>query len=195
MRPPTLTTSSWAWRPLSSLTISLSGTVSVFVRSLSPDAFTFLRPFAPRELPRFTATMDALTPDRRFFDAFERDVRTPSLRPGLSVLRTRTSSHSASNHLMRPDIAFARYPSACRTSFGLCRRSGLRPSLAGSPMHPAESSSHWKGQSLPALRTSRSPPVALHLASRRRSYFQLRAGERLPGVDLHHSVLIRLQTH
>src|ERR1700734_640487 len=65
---------------------------------------------------------------------------------------------------------------------------GLRHLLAGSPPHPAESSSL-------ALRTGHSPPVALHLASRRRSYFQLRAGERLPGVDLHHSDLLRFQTH
>src|SRR5262252_3834276 len=35
------------------------------------------------------------------------------------------------------------------------------------------------------LRTGRSPPVALHLASRRRSYSRLRAGELLPEGDFH----------
>jgi len=37
-------------------------------------------------------------------------------RPGLSVSRTRTSDHSASNHLVHPDTALSRYPSACRAS-------------------------------------------------------------------------------
>ena len=45
---------------------------------------------------------------------------------------------------------------------------GLRHCLAGSPRRPAESSSL-------ALRTDRSPPVALHPASRRRSYLRLRS--------------------
>ena len=35
------------------------------------------------------------------------------------------------------------------------------------------------------LRTARSPPVALHPASRRRSYFQFQAGERMPETDFH----------
>src|SRR6185437_11205001 len=46
-----------------------------------------------------------------------------------------------------------------------------------------------------SLRTDPSPPVALHLASRPRSYFQLRAGERMPGEDLHLSDLVHSQTH
>jgi hypothetical protein len=41
------------------------------------------------------------------------------------------------------------------------------------------------------LRTGRSPPVALHLALRQRSYFQLRAGECVPEEDLHLSVPTR----
>jgi len=65
---------------------------------------------------------------------------------------------------------------------------GLRHWSAGSPRPQAESGSQ-------SLRTGRSPPVALHLASRRRSYLQLRAGERLPEVDLHHPDLVRSQTH
>ena len=55
--------------------------------------------------------------------------------------------HSASRYLMRLDIALPRYPSACPASpgrlplEGIWRGSGLRPPLAGSPRHPAESSS------------------------------------------------------
>jgi hypothetical protein len=45
------------------------------------------------------------------------------------------------------------------------------------------------------LRTGGSPSMALHLASRRRSYRWVRAGERLPGEDLHLSVMAPLQAH
>src|SRR5665213_2028335 len=54
---------------------------------------------------------------------------------------------SASKYLMGLDIALSRYPSACRASSRSCLRiglfagSGLRHWLAGSPSHPAESSS------------------------------------------------------
>ena len=47
-----------------------------------------------------------------------------------------------------------------------------KQSLAGSPQRSAESSSL-------ALRTNRSPPVALHPASRRRSYFRLQSARTL----------------
>jgi hypothetical protein len=66
---------------------------------------------------------------------------------GLSVSCTRPSDHSASKHLMCPGIALSRYPSACRASLARydfvahLRGSGLRLRLAGSPAHPAESSS------------------------------------------------------
>ena len=45
------------------------------------------------------------------------------------------------------------------------------------------------------LRTDVSPPVALHPASRRRSYLRLQAGERLPGGDLHPSDRVHFQAH
>jgi hypothetical protein len=45
------------------------------------------------------------------------------------------------------------------------------------------------------LRTGRSPPVAPHPASRRRSYFRLQAGERLPEEDSHLSDTARSQAH
>ena len=45
------------------------------------------------------------------------------------------------------------------------------------------------------LRTGHSPPVALHPASRRRSYGRLQAGEGLPEEDLHLSDKVRLQAH
>ncbi len=44
-------------------------------------------------------------------------------------------------------------------------------------------------------RTDRSPPVAPHPASRRRSYIRLQAGERLPEEDSHLSDQTRFQAH
>ena len=41
----------------------------------------------------------------------------------------------------------------------------------------------------------RSPPVAPHPASRRRSYSWLQAGERIPEEDLHLSDQTRFQAH
>ena len=46
-----------------------------------------------------------------------------------------------------------------------------------------------------ALRTGRSPPVAPHPDSRRRSYHRLQAGERVPEEDSHLSDQTHLQTH
>ncbi len=59
-------------------------------------------------------------------------------------------------------------PPRCGRPFRGRASLGLRHWLAGSPRRSAESSSL-------ALRTNRSPPVALHPASRRRSYLRLRA--------------------
>ena len=119
--------------------------------------------------------MAPLTPDRV----------SPS-RSGLFASCVRTSGHSASNHLMAPPIALTRYPSASTASGSL--RSGLHLKRAGSPNHPAESSSL-------ALRTGHSPPDAPHPASRRRSFGRLQAGERLPEEDFHLPVRTHLQTH
>jgi len=77
------------------------------------------------------------------------------------------------------DVAFARYPSAHRVS----RRFGSRFRLysAGSPALAGRIE-------FVILQMDRSPPAALHPASRRRSCSRLQAGERIPGGDLHPSV-------
>ena len=85
-----------------------------------------------------------------------------------------------------PIAAFARYPSARWLS--RFRRSRLHHSLAGSP------DTHGRFEFV-ILRTGRSPPVALHPASRRRSYSRLQAGERMPEEDFHLSVHARSQAH
>ena len=45
------------------------------------------------------------------------------------------------------------------------------------------------------LRTGRSPPVASHPASRRRSYDRIHAGERIRGEDLHLTIHVRSRAH
>ena len=77
------------------------------------------------------------------------------------------------------DAAFARYPSARRISRLLGSRLHLR--FAGSPALTGRIE-------FVNLRMDRSPPVAPHPASRRRSYSRLQAGERLPEGDFHPSV-------
>src|SRR6266436_3897089 len=146
---------------------------------------TFLHPFAPPALPGFIATTSAVTP------AWRRDSETRSAPCGgrylESFLLLRHAGLLASRVLslqslpspttpLPPMIAFAPNPSA---SWASCsHRSGLRLSTAGSPVSVAESS-------LLSLRTTPSPPVASHPASRRRSYGWLQAGVGLPEEDLH----------
>ena len=67
---------------------------------------TFLRPFAPRPLRRFPATMDALTPDRRALRTLIRGIELPSCPDQVSLVHTaRPSIHPVTKHLTRPAIA------------------------------------------------------------------------------------------
>ncbi len=106
--------------------------------------------------------------------------------PGLPDSCTRPSHRSVANHLTRPSIALSRCPSACWAS---CHwqvgASPLASQFAAAPGRLA----------FVILRTDSSPPVALHPASRRRSYLQLQAGERMPGGDLHPSDRVHSQAH
>jgi hypothetical protein len=68
-------------------------------------ASTFLRPFAPQALPRFPATMDALTPARLALRHTSHEHQPFSEQVSL-VHMTRPSLHSVTNHLTRPAIAF-----------------------------------------------------------------------------------------
>ena len=111
-------------------------------------ASTFLRPFAPRALPRFVARMDALTPGRPALRILIRDnEHRPCTHPGLLVSCIEPSDRSASNHLMPPagfGLVFPRsLPRGLSTASlsGTTASLGLRLHLAGSPRHPAESSS------------------------------------------------------
>jgi len=93
--------------------------------------------------------------------------------------------HSVSKHLMDPCRRFRTLPlTATASRF----RSRLRPGFAGSPITPGRIE-------FVNLRTGRSPPAALHPASRRRSCSWLQAGERIPEEDFHLSDHLRFQAH
>jgi len=83
-----------------------------------------------------------------------------------------------------PGAALPRYPSARRASL----RFGLRLYYAGSPA--------TRGRiEFVILRTGRSPPVAPHPVSPRRSYSRFQAGERMLGEDFHLSDRARSRAH
>jgi len=68
---------------------------------------TFLRPFAPRPLRRFPATMDALTPDRWALRTLIRGNELPSCPDQVSLVHlARPSMHSVTNHPACSDVAF-----------------------------------------------------------------------------------------
>jgi hypothetical protein len=112
-------------------------------------------------------------------------------RAGLPALRVWPSEHSAPNHLARPRHRFNTQPLSV-TGFlkPECPdfESRLRP-------FPSRLAARPGRNGFVILRTARSPPVALHLASRRRSYVQLQAGVCMPEEDSHLSDQTRLQAH
>jgi hypothetical protein len=68
---------------------------------------------------------------------------------------------------------------------------GLRHYIVGSPRQTAESSSRWLETFQLLLRTNRSPPVAFHPASRRRSYVWLQG----PNPTLTGTYTLPVQQH
>ena len=152
-------------------------------RRLERHVSTFLHPLAPPALPGFLATMGALTPGRPALRVLLRDNELRLWRrPGLPAFCHRTVR---SFRLQPPTVAPTRFWGfpcrAYRTTslwppFGGHASVGLRLWQAGSPRRSAESSSL-------AIRTTRSPPVALPPASRRRSYLWLQ-GTRRPWQGL-----------
>jgi len=115
--------------------------------------------------------MDALTSGRPALRPLVGHEHRPNRRPALFASRVGPSEHSVPNHQVVPAVAFSHNPSA-RQAF---RASPLPSRLADRPSR--------NGFAL--LRTARSPPVASHPASRRRSYYQFQAGVCMPDEDFH----------
>jgi len=154
---------------------------------LDPDPSTSLRSLRSRSittLPRYYGRSDSCPPGSSClpaegFPSSRREQVSLVHVLGLPILPSPATRCA-------PVVAFARYPSARRAS--RFSGSGLRRPLGGSPAAPGRIE-------FVILRTDRSPPAALHLASRRRSCSRLQAGERLPGEDLHLSDHVRFQAH
>ena len=107
---------------------------------------TFLRPFAPRALPRFPTTMDALTPARPVLRLSTQNEHRPYNGQVSLVHMTQASLHSVTKHLTRPTTAFRCPPSVMgsldQRSTPSLSRSGLRLESGGSSLRTAESCSH-----------------------------------------------------
>jgi hypothetical protein len=133
-------------------------------------------PFAPSPLRDFLATTGALTP------------AGPSPTTGqVSLIHVSDLPIPPSPTTPQAlDADFVRYPSSRRVS--RLRRSRLHLFPAGSPTLTGRIE-------FVILRMDRSPPVAPHPASRRRSYSWLQAGERIPEEGFHLSDQTRFQAH
>jgi len=136
----------------------------------------FLRPFAPPALPGFHATTDALTPAWRLFVPDQRAMNT--------ALSTQVSLCQVQYLPTLPSPNTPRRP-ACLVWFHHAGLPEVTPQR-GASSPPRDRCVIWVSPfasrlttttgriAFVILRTSRSPPVALHLASQRRSYVRLR---------------------
>ena len=148
------------------------------VRWFGHHAFIFLRPFAPPVLTGFNATMDALTP-------------VPGSGclsgTGFPVSFVAPSVHSAANHPLPSRCAIWGFlTSGLPSSTPLKVRRVLADHASwASPLASRLATATSRiafaaaDRNQPLLRTGRSPPVAPHPVSRRRSYHRLR-GTRHP---------------
>jgi hypothetical protein len=171
-------------------------------------ASTSLRPFAPRALPRFLATMDALTPAGRLFGLLGHELRSgPGGSPCLSrppfppfcPQPPRHPSHGIcarsrflSARGLRPENPAARQ----RDILPLGSWPGLRTALAGSPVGAAES-----GSRCVMLIMSRCYGRVVHLRQLSTSCchdavaFGYRPVNARPGGDFHPAVWAPSQAH
>ncbi len=143
------------------------------VRSFGHRPFISLRPFAPPALTGFIATMNALTP------APGSDCLTGA---GIPVCFAVPSVHSASNHPLPSRCVIWGFvssglPSKATRGLTSCH---LRDHASWASPFPSRLATatgriEFAAADLrqPILRTGRSPPVAPHPASRRRSYLRL----------------------
>ena len=130
-----------------------------------PHTSTFLSPFAPRPLRRFSARMRTLTP---------RQVSPLSRSPRFTSHVTQ--NHSASKHPTPPHRRFHTLP---LSSMGFPSRGpGFTIGLQVRRERQAESSSSACGL-IPHLRLLSTPPRGDAVT------FGFQAGERMPGEDLH----------
>ena len=148
---------------------------------------TSLPPLTPSPLRDFTATMEALTPVGPVLrHPTSGNMNAVSICQQVSLIHVSDLPIPLSpNTPQALAVDFSRYPSSRRVSHS-----------RGSRLHLRYAGSTLTGRiEFVILRMDRSPPVAPHPASRRRSYSWLQAGERLPEEDFHLSDHLRFQAH
>ena len=154
-----------------------------------PSASTFLRSLRSRPvtaLLRYYGRCDSCPLRRGSARVISRRPPDRLLHGQVSLIHvTRSSDPSVSNHPCAPTVVFSRYPSTPWAS--RCR-------VWASPF-PGRLASRTGRIEFLIVRMGRSPPVAPHAVSRRRSYLWLQAGERLPGKDFHLPNHARFQAH
>jgi len=137
---------------------------------------------------RFLARTDPLPPVRAALRLFPEHEHRPSPhRTGLPPSRPhplwpfrRQSPDGPASSLLRATLQ---------------RGARTESPLSDFAFYPAGSSDASGRIAFVILRTGPPPPIAPHAASRRRSYRQFQAGERMPGEDLHLSGCVRLEAH
>ena len=146
--------------------LALTGTVARWLSAcLSVTPSTFLSPFAPRPLRRFSARMGTLTP---------RQVSCPTEVSPLHVTR-----RSRPFCLQSPNAPHRRFHTLPLSSMGLPSRGpGFTLGLQARRSRQAESSSSTCGL-VPHLRLLSTPPLGDAVT------FGFQAGERMPGEDFH----------
>ena len=160
---------------------------SVRSANLFDRTSTFLHPFARRPLRRFYATMDALTPGRSALrlGAHEHRPNTPQV----------SRIHLPDLPTIPPPTTWCAQPSLSHAT----PQRGWLPSPGGEAVWVSPFASKLTATpgriEFVILRTGRSPPVALHLASLRRSYSRLQTGERLSEEDLHLPNRVNFPSH
>ena len=131
--------------------------------------------------------MDALTPADPALRSSTSNMNTVSIYQQVSLIHVSDLPIPPSPTTPQAlDADFTRYPSSRRVS--RLRRSRLHLVPAGSPTLTGRIE-------FLIVRMDRSPPVAPHPVSRRRSYSWLQAGERIPEEDFHLSNQTRFQAH
>jgi hypothetical protein len=136
---------------------------------------TFLRSFARRALPRVVAHMNVLTPEQPALRILIRDnERRAYLRSGLLASCIKPSDRSASKHLLSSlgfGLVLSRELTARSADRIPCGDHGV---IWASPLASRLATTTGRIEFV-ILRTSHSPPVALHPLSRGRSYVRLRS--------------------
>jgi hypothetical protein len=165
------------------------------LRRLSPSVLTqrvmSMVFFQPTRIERFhlpaSLRSTGITPLRRYYGCSDSCLRS-SRQTGLPAYFVETSDHSASNHPLPPrrtdlvipsSLPRVTAPSAGRTP-PFPGRSVIWASPFPSRLTTATGRIEFAlaGVFQPVLRTNRSPPVAPHPASRRRSYVRLQGPNR-----------------